>query len=170
MGRSGERVTSGAVLFVRFILVLASFYLVATVVMHITGVRILFVHGESMEPTFSEGDCLIASSPRGTDSLAGHPVCWVRLDSGENVIKRLIGYPGQTVHLLNGDTYVDGYCVMHIGELESLDNRIFSLGTDEYLFLGDNRDNSLDGRAWNPPYVHFDNIKGVVRNSTLSGG
>ena len=135
----------------------------------VTDSRAVIVNGSSMLPLYVDGERLMTHTPRSEEDLEGNPVCWVHLDSGEDVIKRLIGYPGQTVWLKDGDTYVDGVLLME-RSTESYDNMIISLGTGQYLFLGDNRANSLDGRYWNPRYVGFDNIKGVVVNSQLSEG
>lgn len=141
--------------------------LAATGFLWVFGINFVTVSGSSMSPTMEDGDRVISKAPADDTDLQGYPVCWIKLDSGENVIKRLIGLPGQTVHLVDGDTYVDGHLIME-RSTACWDNAIISLGTDEYLFLGDNREDSYDGRMWNPHYVHFENIKGVVPNSQLN--
>lgn len=127
------------------------------------------VNGDSMEPLFHDGDLLVLDEVSSVEDLPlDNPVCWVTLPDGSNVIKRLIGYPGDTIHLIDGDTYRNGELLMS-RTTNSWDNIEFSLGEDEYLFLGDNRANSLDGREWAGNYVGFSSIRGVVPDSGLSG-
>lgn len=71
-------------------------------------------------------------------------------------VKRLIGLPGDTVELKDCETYVNGerICEDVQGTWECM---TFNLGADEYLFIGDNREDSWDGRYWSRP-VHKDEI------------
>lgn len=83
---------------------------------------------------------------------------YVVLEPDDNIwaVKRLVGLPGDTVELRDCNTYVNGERV-----LEAIDgtweNMTFVLGADEYLFLGDNRKDSYDGRMWSRP-IHRDEI------------
>lgn len=149
------------VVFIAIILLMVATYL------GLTSTHFIIVSGHSMEPTYSDGEQLRAKTDFTEEDLKGNPVCWVELDDGSVVIKRLIGLPGETVHLIDGATFVDGRLIMEAFEGNS-DNLIQSLGTDEYFFLGDNRNDSYDGRYWDPPYVHLENIKGIVLESYLS--
>lgn len=128
------------------------------------------VSGQSMEPFYHDGDILMITHVSSTSDIpAGNPVCWVQLDDGTNVIKRLIGYPGDVVELRDGATYVNGGLLMD-RTTASWDSSIYTLGSGDYLFLGDNRANSLDGRDWDGHFVSIENIKGVVKNSLLHNG
>lgn len=154
---------------VKVILGVSVVCLATSAVLFKIGLNFVTVSGNSMFPLLEDGDHVISWAPKDDSDLQGFPVCWLHLDSGENVIKRLIGMPGQTVHLIDGDTYVDGHLIME-RTTASWDNMIISLGVDEYLFLGDNRADSFDGRLWVPHHVHFKNIRGVVRGTQLIGG
>lgn len=130
------------------------------------GIRLIVVSGDSMSPTYESGEVLVAIPPTyvGDD----YPVCWLKIGDS-NVIKRLIGYPGDVVELRDGDTYVNGEIIME-RDSEFYDNVTFELGDDQYIFLGDNRDNSIDSRYWASPYVSSSQIMGVVPNSGLGKG
>ena len=129
---------------------------------------VVVVSGDSMLPTYSDGDYLVVEEPTMENLESGFPVCWVRLDDGTDVIKRLVGLPGQTVELIDGTTFVNGKHIMDaVGD--SVEDAVFVLEENQYLFLGDNRPNSVDGRFWYPSYVGIENIKGVVPDSGLGG-
>ena len=116
------------------------------------------VEGESMYPTFDSGDYLIVDqlSYRFTEPKRGDVVVF-RYPNDETVfyIKRIIGLPGETVHIEQGKTSVtktdgtkielDESYVVAEDATYSLDR---SLGPDEYFVMGDNRPKSSDSRTW----------------------
>lgn len=116
------------------------------------------VEGESMYPTFDSGDYLIVDqlSYRLSEPKRGDVVVF-RYPNDESVfyIKRLIGLPGETVHIEQGKTSItkadgttielDESYVVSEDATYSLDR---SLGPDEYFVMGDNRPKSSDSRAW----------------------
>lgn len=63
------------------------------------------VVGPSMEPCFVEGDwVMLGHDAPQRDDL----VVFLEPGSGKNVIKRVVGVPGETVQLVDGDLYLDG--------------------------------------------------------------
>ena len=132
------------------------------------GLHLLVVSGDSMLPTYTDGSLLLARDIDQSNLalLDGFPVCWVELPSGNSVLKRLIGRPGQVVVLADGDTFVDGQPVQ-VGIAQREDAWQIALKEDQYVFLGDNREDSLDSRHWSPAWVTLAQIKGVVLNSAL---
>lgn len=116
------------------------------------------VNGESMLPTFENGDYLIIdeisylkNEPKRGEVIVFH----FPTDESRYLIKRIIGLPGETIQL-QGDsvsiTKVDGEVV----ELdETYTNNGASYGTwtldeEEYFVMGDNRGASSDSRSWGP--------------------
>lgn len=116
------------------------------------------VEGESMHPTFESGDYLIVDqlSYRLSEPKRGDVVVF-RYPNDETVfyIKRLIGLPGETVHIEQGSTFVtktdgtrielDESYVVSEDATYTLDR---SLGPEEYFVMGDNRPKSSDSRTW----------------------
>jgi len=67
-------------------------------------------------------------------------------------IKRVIGLPGETVVIINGNVYIDGVYLEEDSQFKKEQSwgswGPFVLGEDEYFVLGDHRNNSEDSRAW----------------------
>jgi signal peptidase I len=108
----------------------------------------MLVQGESMRPTLVPGQ-RIAVGPLDRPPARGDVVVLPR--PGLEVVKRVVGLPGERVRLAAGRVEVDGR-VLHEPYLkggggDGLDLR---LGPAEYLVLGDNRAASSDGRDFGP--------------------
>ena len=127
------------------------------------------VKGESMSPTFESGDYLIVDeiSYRFGEPQRGDVVVFkYPKDTTQRFIKRVIGLPGETVVVQNGEVKV----VTVNGENITLDENYLpsdlktygdtntTLKTNEYFVLGDNRTYSYDSRSW-----------GVVSESYIIG-
>ncbi|MDO4615960.1 MAG: signal peptidase I [Lachnospiraceae bacterium] len=113
------------------------------------------VQENSMEPTISAGETLLInrlaykiSSPKRGDIVAFR----TEDDPDSSIhIKRVIGLPGETIQikngqiLINGQTYVEkkGFPSIADGGLAETE---ITLGGTEYFVLGDNRNNSEDSR------------------------
>lgn len=131
--------------------------------------RIVVVDGSSMESTYHHGNILIGLRPVSAEQLEKKylPVCVVKRENDDRLlIKRLIGKPGDEVRLINGDTYVNGELVMK-RTTQCYDNATYQLEEDCWLFMGDNRAASSDGRYWPGHFLSYAQIKYWIPGSCL---
>lgn len=119
-----------------------------------------YVKGASMEPNFYDHEYLIIDelSYRLREPMRGEIVVFrYPRDPSQYFIKRVVGLPGETVEVSNGqvviyneefpngktlneEEYIDGE--------ETQGKKKLTLGENEYFVLGDNRDESLDSRSF----------------------
>lgn len=129
-----------------------------------------FVRGESMDPNFADGDYLIIdeityrfkSPERGEVIVFRAPT-----DASQRFIKRIIGLPGETVKISNGQIAITNASRDKVlNETEYLDGTQtggdinVTLKNNEYFVLGDNRPFSYDSRRFGP--IVKDSIIGRV--------
>lgn len=125
-------------------------------------VDIRAVDGSSMYPTFEDGDRIIVKR-FGLDDIQLGDIVVVN-DGERDLIKRVIGLPGETVHFdIDGQIFInkkklDDEYQMQVGETSYLSGK-WVLEDDEYFVLGDNRTNSKDSREYGP--FKQDQIEGV---------
>lgn len=103
------------------------------------------ISGDSMEPTLHNHEIVLAS--KCTSVNVGDIYVVREPAQGQRVIKRLLGGPGDTVEFVDGALYRNGDLIQEAPG-NSWDNYVFELSGDEYLFVGDNRAESYDGRHW----------------------
>lgn len=122
----------------------------------------------SMENTIITGDRMIGlrtafwfSAPkRGQVVIFKFPD-----DENETFVKRIIGLPGETVHIKKGKIYINNskkplkedYLKEPWFECNNYDEP-FKVPKDSYFCLGDNRNVSNDARFWNKKYVKKNKI------------
>lgn len=127
------------------------------------------VSGNSMQPTLNSGDSLIVDklSYRFRDPERFDIVVFpFSSDEETYFIKRIIGLPGESVQILtDGKILIDGEILREgYGKEVILDpgraiEPVF-LGEDEYFVMGDNRNNSMDGRDPSVGNIHRDHLIG----------
>lgn len=114
-----------------------------------------FVEGSSMEPNFHDGQRLFISR---FEYMLGAPargdVVVIRNPDNPNhpdLIKRVVGLPGETVTIEFGEVYINGLRIdePYVSALPRYSGS-FTLGSDEYFVLGDNRVNSRDSYDFGP--------------------
>ena len=123
----------------------------------------------SMENTIMPGDRVFASRLhyRFTEPQRGDIVVFKYPDNEEvNYVKRVIGLPGETVEIKNGEVYVDGVKLEEPYIKEAMiteDRGPYYVPEDSYFVMGDNRNNSNDSRYWTTTnFVHKSKILGKV--------
>lgn len=107
------------------------------------------VNGTSMMNTLHPKDIMILNK---TAYLTKGPkrfdIVVVRLDD-EDIIKRVIGLPGEVIEYKNNVLYVNGKKVEEkVKGLETADYKSEKIPAGSYLVMGDNREASYDGRAF----------------------
>ena len=139
--------------------------IVAVAVIAVWGVRTFLVQpflvsGESMVPTFQNGDYLLIdeltyrfrAAERGEVIVFRYPE-----DDTTYFIKRVIGLPGERVKIEDGAVTIynamnrEGFRLTedYLALGAKTDGMIdLQLGADEYYMLGDNRPYSFDSRRW----------------------
>lgn len=126
-----------------------------------------YVPSDSMENTLMVGDKLIGNRlayrfgnvPERYDII----IFYAPDEPDTLYIKRVIGLPGETVLIKKGNVYING---SHTAlddsfipeKMEEEPEVKFTVPEDSYFVLGDNRNESLDSRYWDNPYVLKDSI------------
>ena len=127
---------------------------------------IAIVPSGSMEPTIQERSALFTLRVHDLEKLERGDVIVFEAETpelaGTTLIKRLIGLPGDHVEIdengvmtINGEVQSEDYVVYQYA-IPS----VFDVPEGYYLFMGDNRVNSLDSRYWSDPYVSAESIQG----------
>lgn len=107
----------------------------------------IMVSGESMVPTLEGGELMLLKK-YDTDYKRFDIVVVNKNVEGDNLIKRVIGLPGETIRYKNNHLYINDKIVEDIHAYGDTNNfQEIILGKDEYFLMGDNREISLDSRA-----------------------
>ncbi|MCQ2976699.1 MAG: signal peptidase I [archaeon] len=131
------------------------------------------VIGESMSHTLEPEEKLLIdklvykiSKPKRGDIVVFLPDA-----EGKNYVKRVIALPGETIDIHDGSVFIDGEQLLE-GEYlpsETLTNKMYNsktfpytLGSEEYFCMGDNRTNSFDCRSQEIGAVTVERMRGRV--------
>ncbi len=123
------------------------------------------VNGSSMNPTLEEGDIMLLNKLKFSDFKRFDIVVIDYND--EDLIKRIIGLPGEKIEYKDNNLYVNGKLIkenfakvkdekLNNYSIESLEH--VTIPKDYYFVIGDNRPNSLDSRTIG--FINKDKIKG----------
>lgn len=116
-----------------------------------------WIPSESMVPTLKVHDRLIVDkvSYKIHDINRGDIVVFTpppAVHKNDDLIKRVIGLPGETVLMKDGLVYIDGSPLTEEYAVEKNKSNFgpFKVPEDCVFVMGDNRDNSYDSRFWGP--------------------
>ena len=127
-----------------FIIVIIAIILIRLFI--VTPVR---VSGTSMDPTLKNGDIMLLNKTAKKKIKRYDVVVISKKFKGEELIKRVIGIPGDTVESKDGKIYVNDKAIddkFAHGITNNFDKISLSKEKNEYFVLGDNREVSLDSR------------------------
>ena len=119
------------------------------------------IDGSSMNPTLQNGQYLIINniSYYLNDPQHGDVIVFHHPKSDLNLIKRVIGVPGDSVEISNEQVKVNGV-VLDEPYIKEEPQYTYSgvVPEGEYFVLGDNRNNSSDSHSWS--FLPEENIVG----------
>ena len=111
------------------------------------------VHNHSMEHTLEEGDSVLIDkiSYRFREPKRFDIVVFKQKGLSEELIKRVIGLPFDTVQITEGKIFINGEEIEDIKGLEApeyagIAETPVELSVGEYFVIGDNREDSIDSR------------------------
>ena len=149
--------------------IILMFFIVIPTLLYETG----NVVKESMEPTLEDGQMIIIK--KHNLEIDRHDIVLVKIDQNEEIVKRVIGLPGDIITIKLGNVYINNSKMIEYYLTDEttthcfLDNEYirsectYTLKEDEYFILGDNRLNSIDSRTFGP--IKEDNILGEILNN-----
>jgi signal peptidase I len=170
-----------------------SAFFIAAIASRLMAFTPFIIDGPSMEPTLNSGDFIVLDSVayKQAEPARGDVVVFsFEKEPLYFYVKRIVGLPGERVHVTSDGIYfeaADGakkellepYLVHAQGEdpangaenpaggenaknfaLRGFKDQIFVVPSGKYLVLGDNRSHSLDSRSFIYPFIAKDRVKG----------
>ena len=146
----------------------AIFFTISTILIFATDIPIrayivepFLVSGETMSPTYNNGDYLLIN--KFSDKFDRYDII-VSIDpmkQNQFLIKRIIGLPNEKVEIKNGDVFINDKVLNEEYINKETDGDIsVTLKNNQYFVLGDNRNESSDSRSFGP--ISANDIEGKV--------
>lgn len=115
------------------------------------------------------GDIVVFRDPRAPELEESLPeavirsvleAVGVRTRGRDDLIKRVIGLPGEAVEIMGNQVLIDGVPLdePYLQEVDMPDEGPFQVGEDQVFLMGDNRNSSFDSRRFGP--VPLDQVIG----------
>lgn len=128
----------------------------------ITGTQFFMVPSRSMIPTLLPGDHIIAT--KTDDYQRGDVVVFRNPDDKDDFqVKRIVGMPGDTVHVIGGAVYLDEHYASEPYRHRPIDYvmKPYVVPEGEYFLLGDNSNVSIDSHNWGASETHEETEDGT---------
>jgi signal peptidase I len=144
----------------KFLLTVISAFVLGILVSQNTVSRVT-VSGHSMDYTLEDGQKLWVNRLPWVSYERGDVV--IAHENGTPIVKRVIGIAGDRVQFIGDDLYVNDKLVQepYVTDVDydkGILKDVVTLGEDEFILLGDNRDVSNDSRYF-----------GAVKDSSIKG-
>ena len=121
----------------------------------------------SMEGTIETGDVVIATRYDKEDVDRYDIMVFIPPDEPDKYyIKRVIGLPGETIVVHDGEVYADGIRLDSSFVPEKMGTSgdgVYVVPEGCYFMMGDNRNHSLDARYWKNKFVPAENMVAKAR-------
>ena len=133
--------------------------LVVAVLVRTYVLETFFIPSGSMEPTLMPGDRIVVDKLsfhihrvyRGDIVVFRRPPAWPK--DYQDLVKRVIGMPGETISASGGNVYIDGRLLrepwLHAG-VTTANFAPVQVPAGDYFMMGDNRGDSADSRFYGP--------------------
>lgn len=139
-----EEKKSGMKEWLKFIISLVMVFLIVS-----NSVGLTKVMGNSMEPTLKDGSLLLINKLSTIFSKPSFGDVVIVDEGGYQIVKRVIGVPGDTVAIQGGNLYINDILIPEVYELGTPNDMApVTVGEGEIFIMGDNRTpgESLDSR------------------------
>jgi signal peptidase I len=147
-----------------------SLTIAAIIVLNLFVIVNAYIPSESMYNTLQKKDLIIASriEYEHNDPQRGDIIIFNSTQVSKDepqLIKRIIGLPGDTIEIKQGNVYVNGTLLKENYALKDkfTSQTKYVVPENCYFVMGDNRANSYDSRYWKDPYVKRSDIIGKAK-------
>lgn len=131
---------------------LVTIVVVFLAISHYFIVTITVVEGNSMSPTFYDGDIILINrltyrlrSPERKDIISFEFPGAIN----QKFVKRIIGLPNEQLNIRDGKVFINSNSIEELYITNRSDDSLsYNLDDNEYFVMGDQRGYSLDSRTW----------------------
>lgn len=144
--------------YITLLIIILSCYLVSQ---HI--IQFALIQGESMQPNLHKYQLVLVNKWK-KEINRNDIIIFECKKLKLNIIKRVIGVPGDTIQIFEGTVYINGISQTNVSYIEDagIASNIIELNDDEYFVMGDNSKESIDSRYESVGNVKRSAIKGVI--------